>query len=229
MNNRYHVDRRTHRYRRARRRAIVIALLLFLIALFYFLFHLRIAPSQNIQNDTAATAPYKPNGDKKAHIDKPFFAFDLPDGWKEAGRDASVVPSPTYNFISPTTQQQTLRLYVDASPANFAVNRAITVSASGSGIDHDMVSENCVNFTDAKYKDSRTGIAPAKWQNIDFLCDMANIQRPVVGAISSDGINYIKLTGPTTGEHKLFIVFADYGVNPNYSVLYDILDSFKMK
>ena len=103
------------------------------------------------------------------------------------------------------------------------------MSASGSGIDHDMVSENCVNFTDAKYKDGRTGIAPAKWQNIDFLCDMANIQRPVVGAISSDGINYIKLTGPTTGEHKLFIVFADYGVNPNYSVLYDILDSFKMK
>ena len=121
MNNRYHVDRRTHRYRRARRRAIVIALLLFLIALFYFLFHLRIAPSQNIQNDTAATAPYKPNGDKKVHIDKPFFAFDLPDGWKEAGRDASVCRRPpTTSLVQPPNNkhygfmsmrpQQTLRL-----------------------------------------------------------------------------------------------------------------------
>lgn len=229
MTDRYHLDRRTHRYRRARRRMIVTAVFVFFIALFYFLSNLQITPEQNITNDQTIVKPYDAAMAKLVPIDKPLFKLELPEGWTETKPDASMVPAPQYVFVSNPKDQQILRLYVDNVPSAMGINKALTVSARSDTLDHDSVSENCVNYTELSKKDVRTGLAPAKWQNIDFLCDVGNPQRPLVGAVSADGMNYVKLTGPTVGEHKLFIVYGDYSINPNYTTFYDILNTLHMK
>jgi hypothetical protein len=229
MTDRYHLDRRTHRYRRARRRMIVTTVFVFFIALFYFLSNLQITPEQNITNDQTIVKPYDAAMAKLVPIDKPLFKLELPEGWTETKPDASMVPAPQYVFASSPKDQQVLRLYVDNVPSAMGINKALTVSARSDTLDHDSVSENCVNYTELSKKDVRTGLAPAKWQNIDFLCDVGNSQRPLVGAVSADGMNYVKLTGPTVGEHKLFIVYGDYSINPNYTTFYDILNTLHMK
>jgi len=230
MNDRYHLDRRTHRYRRARRRVILVAIGMFFIALIVFLENLRIAPEQNIVNDQTVVKTYNAAATKKIKVDKPLFTLELPDGWTESKPDASMVPAPQYVFISKPVDQQVLRIYIDANiPSQLGINKAVTVSARTNMLDHDNVSENCINFTEISRKDPRTGLAPAKWQNIDFLCDVANSQRPLVGAISADGMNFVKLTGAAGDEHRLFIVYGDYSVNPGYNTLYEVLSSIRVK
>jgi len=131
MNDRYHLDRRTHRYRRARRRAVVAAVIIFFGALFYFLANLRIEPTQNIVNDQSVVKPYAASSPKKVMVDKPLFTLELPEGWQESKPDSSMVPAPQYVFISQPKDQQILRLYVDTVPAAMGINKAVTVSARG--------------------------------------------------------------------------------------------------
>jgi hypothetical protein len=110
-----------------------------------------------------------------------------------------------------------------------ALNKALVVDASGTGVVHESVSENCATYTEASKTDPRTGFAPAKWQGIDFFCDMANNSRAVVGTVSKDGFNYFNVTGANGGQHKVFIVFTDNNITPNYSVFYDVLTSLRFK
>lgn len=229
MTNRYHVDRRGHRYRRARRRIIALAIIVFVGSLIYFLFNLEITPQQNIENAPEVTRKVTETTLKNVIIQKPEFTLQLPAGWTESKADASLVPAPKYVFISTPADQQTLRVYIDTIPSNLGVNKAVTVSARGNQIDHDIVSENCANYTGVEQRNLKISNAPAKWQNINFLCDLANSARPIVGAISTDGMNFLKVKGATIGERRVFITYGDYNINPNYLTFYNILESVRFK
>ncbi len=37
------------------------------------------------------------------------------------------------------------------------------------------------------------------------------------------------LTGATSGSHSFFIVYTDANINADYTILYSMLDSFKLK
>jgi hypothetical protein len=227
--NKYHVDRRGHRYRRARRRIVALAIIVFIGTLLYLLFNLEITPRQNIENAPSTTRTFDDESAKNVSVSKPEFSIELPAGWKEAKSDASLVPAPKYVFSSKPEDQQTLRIYLDTVPSALGVNKAVTVTARGNQIDHDIVSENCANYTGPAQKNLKISNAPAKWQNIDFLCDLANSARPIVGAISVDGMNFLKVKGQTIGERRIFITYGDFNNNPNYVTLYDILESIRFK
>jgi hypothetical protein len=122
-----------------------------------------------------------------------------------------------------------MQIYIDNPPQSFGINKAIAVSASGNGIVYDSVSDNCITYTDVSKRDPATGFATAKWQGIDFYCDIANYARAVVGTVSKDGFNYFNATGPNFGTHKVFITYTDNNISPDYSVLYEILDSLQFK
>ncbi len=229
MPHKYHVDRRGHRYRRARRRIIALAIVLFVGTLIYLLFNLEVTPQQDIQNAPDTTQKFADPRAKNVKIEKTEFTLELPDGWKESKADASLVPAPKYVFISSEADQQTLRIYLDTIPSGLGINKAVTVSARANEIDHDVVSENCANYTGAAQKNLKIANAPAKWQNIDFLCDLANSSRPIVGTISTDGMNFLKVKGATIGERRVFITYGDFNINPNYITFYDILESVEFK
>ncbi len=225
----YRVDRRIHKHKRARRRVLLLVIFIIVVALYYIISHLRISPQQAIRNASPLSNKYTQEVVSKILIDKPLFTLKLPSGWKETIATADIIPAPSFTFQSSDSPSLLLNIYVDKDPSRMAVNKAITISAQGNGIAYDSVSANCTTFTDPSKNDPRTNIAPARWQNTDFLCDMGSADRGVIGTQSSEGINQITVTGKTVGTHKLFIRYTDNHVTPDYTVLYGILGSLEFK
>lgn len=225
----YRLGRQTHKHRRGYRVILTTLAILFFAAVVYWLMHLRIVPEQNIRNAAPVSENYKTSASEKVAIDKPLFRLELPKGWREVETDKASSTAPKFSFSSPGSQAQMLDLYIDNPPTGMAVNRAIVVSSQGDGLTYDTVSDNCTTFTEASLKNPQSGNAPARWQTTQFICDMANTARAVVGTMSAEGINQVSVTGPTTGTHKLFITYIDNNINPNYGTFYDILRSLHFK
>ncbi len=224
----YRLGKQAHRHRRGQRIAIGVFVLLIVAGFLYWLANLRISPTQHIKNAPSVSTGYNASGTTKVAISKPEFSLELPTGWKER----QVIASPTgpkYTFASPSSEAQVFDFYIDNPPTNMALNRAIAVDAQGNSLNYDRVSENCTTFTDPKNKNAQTGHAPARWQETDFICDMANASRAVVGTISKDGINQVTVTGETIGSRRVFMTYTDNSISPNYTTLYDILGSIKFK
>lgn len=223
----YQVDKRIHHHRGIRRTILLIVSLLLFGLIIYALFHIRITPKQDIQNSPPVSTNYNATEAAKVAVDKPELKMELPSGWREISYAKSPT-APRYGFKSPSAQAQQLELYIDNPPVNMAVNKVIAVSASDNGIGFDAVSENCTTFT-GQASQGKTGGVPAKWRGLDFICDVGNYQRAVVGIISKDGMNQLKITGPAIGEHKFFLTYTDNNNNPDYSIFANILKSIRFK
>ncbi len=224
----YHVYRREHRHTKARRNGVIALVLLLIALIIYAIYTLSVTPRQDIRNAPPLSKQYNAAGNKKITIDKPLFTLELPQGWVEIP-EGKTAAAPTYSFRAPQGQSQYFDMYIDTIPATMALNRAIVVSPQGSGVSYDRVSENCTTFTDSAQKNPSTGYAPARWQGADFICDMGNFARALVGTVSTEGINRVTVTGSANGPHQLFIAFTDNNINPNYTTLYDLLASLNFK
>ncbi|PID30799.1 hypothetical protein CSA80_03470 [Candidatus Saccharibacteria bacterium] len=224
----YQVDRRTHRHHRARRRALKIAAVLLFAGAVFGLSRLQIAPQQEIRNAPSLSKAYASRRAEKIAVEKPLFRMKLLAGWKEVSAPSGPT-APAYRFQSPTDDAQTIEFFIDKIPTNLSFNKALALSTDGSALQYDAVSENCVKYTDASRKGPNDSAIPAKWQGIDFLCDAANTSRAVVGTVSKDGPNFLQVATPTQGTHKLFIVYVDNSIGPDYSTLYEILSSVRFK
>ena len=224
----YHVDRRLHKHQKLRKRIVWLLVLLLVGLGMYGMFHLKITPHQNIYNSPPSSSAYQIQTQEKVTIDKPELTLELPRGWTEESIPKTPT-SPRYSLRSPSADARLLQIYIDNPPQSFGLNKAIVVSASGTGVIHNTVSDNCTTYTDISKRDPVTGFATAKWQGIDFYCDVANSSRAVVGTVSTDGFNYFNATGPTFGTHKVFITYTDNNISPDYSVFYAILDSLHFK
>lgn len=207
---------------------MALAVLLF-AGVVYWLMHLRIVPEQKIRNTPPVSNNYKSDSSAKVVVDKPMFKLELPKDWREVKTNNNISTPPIYSFSSPSDQAQLLEMYIDSLPTGMAVNKAIVVTAQGDGLSYDSVSDNCTTFTEASLKNPQTGNAPARWQTTNFICDMANYARAVVGTMSAEGVNQVTVSGPSTGTHKLFITYTDNNISPNYNTFYDILRSLHFK
>lgn len=224
----YHVDRRTHRHQRFRKAITWFAIVVLGASSVYILLHVRVAPIQNVDNAPPVSKAYDANTPARVPIDKPEFTLELPNGWTEQAI-VQTSTSPRYVMKSPSRDAQQLEIYIDNPPQRFGLNKVVAVDGVGTGVTHGAVSDNCTTYTNATKRDPDTGFAPAKWQGIDFYCDVANPARAVVGTVSNDGFNYFSANGPTFGTHKVFIVYIDNNITPDYTVLYNILNSLKFK
>ena len=224
----YRLGKQLHRHRKGRRIVSVLLLLVLFLLLIYWLTHLRITPSATIRNAPPASRNYDAASPATFAVTKPEFSVEFPAGWVER----TVIPSPIgpkYTFAAPSPQAKQFDIYIDNPPTNLAINKAIAVSAQGDGMTHDRVSENCITYTDPKSKNPQTGNAPARWQEINFICDMSNTERQVVGAISRDGMNQIAVSGPKNVAHKVFVTYTDNDISPDYTVFYGILNTLHFK
>ena len=223
----YRFGKQIHKHRRGKRTIVVVLMIGMFALLVYWLMHLRIAPTATIQSSPPSSKNYDSATQAKITVTKPEFTVQLPTGWLERKVTASPT-GPRYTFSAPTPQTKILDIYIDNPPTNMAINNAIVVSTQGDGLTHDRVSDNCTTYTDPKSKNVQTGNAPARWQEIDFICDMGNVERQVVGIISHDGMNQVKVTGPS-GTHKVFMTYTDNKISPDYTILYDILNDIHFK
>lgn len=160
------------------------------------------------------------------HVTKPGFTLDLPAGWQ-----STAAPNVAYTVYSwqgtRVDNARRLDVYWDKIPASLAVNRLLPLSNSGAGASiAGPVSDNCTAFTD-KAASPATGTVPAKWNGVNFICDTGNYERDVVGTGSSEGVNTVTVVGPTTGRHHVMFVYTDNSATPDYTLLENIIRSFR--
>lgn len=163
-------------------------------------------------------------------FDEDAFSIALPSDWKYLGRDPSTVYHP-YRWQS-TAQNETgrmLAVYVDNIPVDMAVNRLLPLEVQGDHLMPGTVSDNCTTFTGDGAGDAPSKNVTAKWAGVNFICDMENYERDVVGTGSTRAINSVEFTGQQTGTHTLFFTYTDNTAQPDYTIFSDALSSFKLK
>lgn len=163
-------------------------------------------------------------------FDEKLYTMNLPGDWEPATNPYE--SAAQYGWQNTATEKGTRRLslYIDTIPVTKALNRYLSLAGQGAQLSvQGNVSDNCINFTQASQINKQTMTAPAKWNGLDFICDAGNYLRDVVGTGSADGINTVKLTGPNSGKHSYFFVYIDNTSQPDYSILTNAVQSFKVK
>ncbi len=219
----YHVDKVTSHHRR---RVVRVLIALAVVATIAAGFWLRSALRPNtVIHDANATTTHiglLPTQEFKLNS----FQINLPKDWKQVTPSAAQA-AYSWQGTTKTSAARSLDVYVDNIPTALAVNRMYPLMAEGNRLQTiGGISNNCSTFTLASTTDPRTGIAPSKWNGIDFWCDMANYLRDVVGTSSAQGINSVAVTGPG-GTHKYFFVYTDHTGEPEYDTLTAALESFQ--
>lgn len=214
-----------HETRLNRRRGLLITgvcIIFVAAAAVYAGRYMRTEPKQHIRNTPGYTTTYNPSEVGRLEVAKPQMTLKLPYGWSEKRVDGGVNP-PLYRFQAEAGAPRQLDIYLDNIPQTYALNKVVAVNSMGQGLNYGAVSENCSTFTDNAKTNAATGYAPAKWQGVDFTCDMGNYTRQVVGTASTDGMNYVMANGAEGKKYKAFFVYTDNNINPDYSTLYAIL------
>jgi hypothetical protein len=160
---------------------------------------------------------------------EPDFSVSLPTSWHVVPRPPGPYQTFTWQSSDVGTNGQIIQMFEDTIPVNFAANRVLVVQGE---VDHltlvGQASDNCSDFTKNPPLPNENG-APAKWQGVSFLCDQRNQERDVIGTSSTDGVNTVILEDQSTGlKHKFFFTYTDYSLNPDYTVFYNALNSFRM-
>ena len=183
-------------------------------------------PSTTVSTSAAVTTKVTATTSPLKLFNQPGFSLQLPSDWKLV--EHLTQPYDLYRFKggSKATVNQLLDVYQDVMPVNFAVNRAQQVEADGEHMASvGNVSDNCAQYTRGSTTLGMTG-SPAKWQDTDFLCDLNNTSRNVVGISATGAINTVVLKGPDGHPHKFFMTYTDNTINPNYSTLDSAISTF---
>ena len=165
-------------------------------------------------------------------VDDEYFKMELPVNWKEMKQQPSKYPL-YWQATGSREDNRYVKIYVDNIPKEYAVNRMVPVSASGSGLSIKEVSNNCSTFTkggiaqagQAQFLENES----ARYEGVDFICNLARIVDNEVGTSSPDGINTVVVAGPTKGKHSYFFVYVDHNIQPDYNIFYNALRSFEAK
>lgn len=236
MEVKYKYGRRPGRRRRTRI-AIVMLISLSIIGGIGALVYLDLTKNNK---DTSVTGPGRTVAQSidasqdVLRVDEPTFTMELPGVWKEVGRqNTSSEHSITWQGTKKGEDNRKLTLYVDMIPVTQAVNRLLPVTVVDNGLDYGDVSDNCATFTQKGTLDTGKAVnnrdSPAKYKQVDFICDLAQVTQNKTGTGSVDGINVVNVTGPVKGKHKYFFLFNDQNIQPNLTILTNAIKSFKAK
>ncbi len=184
-------------------------------------------PNTVISQSKSITTQVSYNNPTKAYQEDNF-SISLPATWQLLPRQPGQYQSYTWQSPDRVTDGQQIVVYEDAIPFNLAVNRVLIVQSENTQLSLDgTVSDNCATFT-TNNPLPNSPAAPAEWNGVNFYCDKANQERDVIGTSSTDGINTVILKNPTSGEtHKFFFTYSDNSINPDYTVFYNVLESFR--
>lgn len=220
------------RLRRQRRIRLAIGLsLLVVFGVGGWFIQRALRPHTTLSQSKAVVTTVKATSTPLKTYDETAFTIDLPNDWKVGER--STAPYNVYRWqgTSKSTNATLLEIYVDTIPVNVAVNHVLAIEANGPQITPDGdISDNCANFTkDTSPTPGTYGGVHGRWQGIDFLCDLNNSERNVVGTSSATGINSVTVKGPTNLTHKFFFSFTDHSLSSDYTPFTNALLSFRVK
>jgi hypothetical protein len=157
------------------------------------------------------------------------FSLSLPASWKMIGHKSSPLSIYSWQVVVGKISRR-LDVYIDSIPLTLGVNEVLPVKSSGNGVKTSgQISDNCSTFTKLPAGTKNTTSIKARWQGVNFFCDLGNYERNVAGTSSTEGANVVTVTGKNSGAHKIFFVYTDNSINPNYTDFYSVLQSFHLK
>ncbi|MDB5185901.1 MAG: hypothetical protein JWL85_424 [Candidatus Saccharibacteria bacterium] len=167
-------------------------------------------------------------------VDEQLYSMELPGDWKEIKRtNTSTENSITWQATKKGEDNRSLTLHIDTIPASRPLNRLLPVNAEGNTLMYGEISDNCASFTGGGSLDAQKAVhskeTEAKWQKVDFICNLPRVIDNEIGTGSTEGINTVSVTGPLQGKHKYFFVYTDRNVQPKTSILLDAIRSFRAK
>jgi hypothetical protein len=163
-----------------------------------------------------------------AHFTEANFSFDLPGDWKKKG-ELTTGPYHKYSYQATlkNADNRFLDIYMDSLPLDMSVNKVVAVTANGDKLSHGEISNNCAEFT--QQTTPKQFKIQAKWDGVNFYCNMEGTSRNVTGTSSAQGINSVTLQNVGFTKHSFFFVYEDDNYNPDYGIMYNMLDSFTVK
>ncbi len=225
------------RKRRPRKALLVIVLSTFILGIIggviYIDIKRRVSPT--VEGDARVVSQVLSEAVLHYTIDEPLYTFELPGDWEEVERrNTRNENSITWQATREGHDNRMLTLYVDTIPSDKPLNRLLPIKAQGNGINYANVSDNCATFTDGGTLNTREAVkkrpSPAKWQEVNFICNLENVVDNVVGTGTvGSPVNTTSIRGVSGGEHTYFFVYIDRNIQPNYSILYEALASFRAK
>lgn len=234
MKSKYQLDHKPAQHRRKSVFIVLFMTLLIIGAIGYVVWRdIRKNSDNQVTGKTQVIQQAKNDSVNTLVVNEPLFSMGLPGDWKELKRQKN----ETENYItwvsSSTNSARMLRLYIDIIPTTLPVNRELAVTAQGNAIMVGDISENCATFTKGGtlnvHEAALLKETPAKWNTVDFICDLPRVNDNEVGTGSTDGVNTLTLTGPTKGPHKYFFLYTEHSSQANYEILNNALRSFKAK
>lgn len=169
----------------------------------------------------------------KLNVDEPTFTMELPGDWKEIGRkNDNRTRSITWQATKKNADNRYLEVHIDIIPVTKSINRLLPVSAMGNSLTNQDISDNCASYTGGGTLDAgqaeKLKDTPAKFQTVDFICDLPQVTQNKVGTGSTEGINTVTVGG-SKGKHKYFFLYTDHNIQSDYTILYNAIKSFKAK
>lgn len=235
METKYHYD---HKPGRRRRKPVLLAfgmtmLVLGIIAA-VVIWDIRKNQSSEVSGKAQTILQAGTNSVTRLAINEPFFSMELPGDWKELRRkNDQTENSITWQSTKSPADGRSLKLYIDIIPTTLPVNRLLPVMAQNNTLSVGDLSENCATFTKGGTLNAHDAAllkeTPAKWNKVDFICDLPRVNDNEVGTGSTEGINTVTLTGPAKGTHKYFFFYTEHNIQSNYDILFNALRSFKAK
>ncbi len=166
--------------------------------------------------------------------DEDNFTMELPSDWKKIEqRNDRNEHSFTWQATKKGEDNRILKLYIDTIPATMPLNRLLPVTVMGNALSVGDVSQNCATFTQGATLNAQDAEKltdkPAKWQQVDFICNVSRVVENQIGTGSTEGNNAVTIKGEQKGAHKYFFLFTDHNIQPNESIFVSAVKSFKAK
>lgn len=198
------------------------------IAIWFIFFRDTNSTSANFTKAGAEVAVVKP--DTKDFTNE-YFKITLPSSWVADGRKNPHSYEVYYEFHNTLENYDNrwLRVYVDVIPDFQKLNRLLPVSIVNNRLVPGSLSDDCRSFTGAPTQNSSQSSGQswkAKWQGVEFFCDM-NISENYMGTASVDQGYSVSLANGDGSIHKYFIVYIDHNIHPDYQLLSDVVKSFE--
>jgi hypothetical protein len=166
-------------------------------------------------------------------IKEPTYTMQLPSDWVQvASADYPNDHSVTWQATAKYYDDRILQIYVDTIPSTLPVNAELPIQATGNRFTAGTLSENCSNFTPTGTQNDllaeRLPPKESEWDSVNFICDIPRFTDNQIGTGSvGEPINSSTITGPIMGTHSYFFLFSDRNINPDESIFYNMLASFR--
>lgn len=162
-------------------------------------------------------------------VDEFLFYFELPSDWKlqERKEDRPNINAWIWVATKKGIDDRRLTLHVDIIPKEYKLVKMQPLIPNSTTFLLGNVSDNCINFANAAGHNSSNTPVPAKWDNVNFVCDPI-VNNQTIGTGTPGGSIGTPLNG-TRGRHTYYFFYEDHNVYPDDNILRAALQSFKAK